>query len=302
MAEITNERKALDSIAYEELIRKERKANNAWNKLRRNKTAMAGLFIAVLLLFMAIFAPLITSFDPYKIDVAHSYSVPGVDGHLFGTDEYGRDLYTRIVYGARVSIIVAVGSTFVGGFIGLVLGLIAGFFGGWIDALIMRFIDGMSAFPYILLSMLLMTVMGQGLINVTVAIGVCSIPGYARIARGQVHVIKNKEFCDAIRVLGADTPRMIIHHILPNIISPVIVYSTLHVASAITFEATLSFLGLGISAPTSSWGTILSGGRTCIRNAPHIAYISGIFILVTVVGFNLLGDGLRDVLDPKMKK
>ena len=147
-----------------------------------------------------------------------------------------------------------------------------------------------------------MTIMGQGLLNVTIAIGFCSVPGYARIARGQVHVVKNKEFCDAIRVLGADNRRIILHHILPNVISPVVVYSTLSIAGSITFEATLSYLGLGLSPPTSSWGTILSGGRTCINTAPHIATISGLFILITVIGFNLLGDGIRDVLDPKMKK
>ena len=301
MAEDTA-RKALDSKAYEALIKKERKANNVWNKLRRNKSAMLGLFIATLLVIMAVFSPLIATHDPNTQDIRNAYAKPGVDGHIFGTDEYGRDLFSRIVYGSRISIIVAVGSTFVGGALGLVVGLIAGYSGGVIDSINMRVMDAMSAFPYILLSILLMTIMGTGLLNVTFAIGFCSVPGYARIVRGQVHVVKNKEFCDAIRVLGAGNARLIIRHILPNVISQVIVYSTLSVAGAITFEATLSYLGLGISPPTASWGTILCGGRECLRTAPHIATISGLFILVTVVGFNLLGDGIRDVLDPKMKR
>ena len=301
MAEETK-RKALDSQAYEALIKKERRANNVWNKLRRNKSAMAGLVIAVLLVIMAVFAPLIATHDPNVQNIKGAYAKPGVDGHIFGTDEYGRDLFSRIVYGARISIIVAVGSTFVGGIIGLIIGLISGFKGGIVDSASMRVIDAMSAFPYILLSILLMTIMGQGLLNVTFAIGFCSIPGYARIVRGQVHVVKNKEFCNAIRVMGASDIRLILKHILPNVISQVIVYSTLSVAGAITFEATLSYLGLGISPPTASWGTILSGGRECLRTAPHIATISGLFILVTVIGFNLLGDGIRDVLDPKMKR
>lgn len=301
MAEDTT-RKALDAKAYEALIKKERRANSAWNKLRRNKSAMLGLIIAVLLVIMAVFSPLIATHDPNEQSIADAYKKPGEDGHIFGTDEYGRDLFSRIVYGSRISIIVAVGSTLVGGAIGLVIGLIAGYNGGVIDSVNMRFIDAMSAFPYILLSILLMTIMGTGLVNVTFAIGFCSVPGYARIVRGQVHVVKNKEFCNAIRVLGASNARLITRHILPNVISQVIVYSTLSIAGAITFEATLSYLGLGISPPTASWGTILCGGHECLRSAPHIATISGLFILITVVGFNILGDGIRDVLDPKMKR
>lgn len=295
-------REALNQDASSELIRKERHANSAWSMLRRNKTAMLGLFIACILVIMAVFSPLIASHDPNKQSILNSYKKPGTEGHLLGTDEYGRDLFSRMVYGSRISIIVAIGSCLVGGCIGLLLGLIAGYSGGWVDSLIMRFIDGLSAFPYILLSILLMTIMGTGLVNVIFAIGICSVPGYARIVRGQVHVVKNKEFCDAVRVLGADNKRLIFRHILPNVISPVIVFSTLSIAGSITFEATLSFLGLGISPPTASWGTILSGGRECLRSAPHIATISGLFILITVIGFNLLGDGIRDVMDPKMRR
>lgn len=295
-------RDALSQDAYSELIKKERRANSAWSMLRRHKTAMLGLIIACILVIMAVFSPLIATHDPNKQDIANAYKKPGTEGHLFGTDEYGRDLFSRIVYGSRISILVAIGSCLVGGCIGLLLGLVAGYSGGWVDSIIMRFIDGMSAFPYILLSILLMTIMGTGLINVIFAIGFCSVPGYARIVRGQVHVVKNKEFCDAIRVLGASNMRLILRHILPNVISPVIVYSTLSIAGSITFEATLSFLGIGITPPTASWGTILRGGRECLRSAPHIATLSGLFILITVIGFNLLGDGIRDVMDPKMKK
>lgn len=294
--------RALSVEAYTALLKKERRSNNAWNKLRRNKTAMAGFVIVLILLIMAIFSPLISTHNPNKQDIANAYLKPGSEGHLFGTDEYGRDLFSRVVYGARISIIVAIGSTLVGGIVGLILGLIAGYTGGVIDSILMRIMDGMFAFPYILLSLLIMTIMGTGIINVIIAIGFCSIPGYARVVRGQVLIVKNQEFCNAVRVTGASNFRIVLKHIVPNIISAVIVYSTLQIAGSIIFEASLSYLGLGISPPTSSWGTILSGGRAYLRTAPHIASISGLFILITVVGCNLLGDGIRDVLDPKMKR
>ncbi len=292
----------LDAKAYSALIKKERRANNAWHKLIRNKTAVAGFAIAVLLVLMAIFSPFIATHDPNKIDIPSAYQTPGTNGHIFGTDEYGRDLFSRIVYGSRISIIVAVGSVIVGGFIGLLLGLVAGFKGGWVDSVIMRIMDGMFAFPFILLAILLKTILGGGLFYVILALGISTVPSYARLVRGQVHVIKSREYCDAVRVLGASNVRLMVRHIMPNTLSYVIVHSTLSIASAIISEASLGFLGLGILPPTASWGTILSGGRDCLRTAPHIAMIAGITILITVIGFNLLGDGVRDVLDPKMKR
>lgn len=292
----------LDINSQQEMILRERRANNAWNKLKRNKTALVGLIVVVIMTLLAIFAPIITSQDPNGMNLANAYLKPGSPGHILGTDEFGRDLLTRIIYGSRVSIIVALGGMAVGGSIGILLGLISGFKGGIVDSVIMRLMDGMFAFPFILLALVLMTVLGDGIQNVIIAIGVANVPGFARVARGQVHVVKNEEYTQAVKALGASDSRLLFQHILPNCISPIIVYATLNVAGAIISEAALSFLGLGIQPPTASWGNILRAGKDTLGTAPHIATFSGIAIIITVLGFNLLGDGIRDVLDPKMKR
>jgi len=292
----------LDINSQQQLILNERKANNAWNKLKRNKTALVGLIIVVLMILLAIFAPVITRQDPNGMDLANTYLKPGSQGHLLGTDEFGRDLLTRIIYGSRVSMIVGVGGMVVGGSIGVLLGLIAGFKGGIIDTIIMRLMDGMLAFPFILLALVLMTVLGDGIQNVIIAIGVTNVPGFARIVRGQVYVVKNEEYNLAIKALGASDSRVLFHHIFPNCMSSLIVYATLNIAGAIISEAALSFLGLGVQPPTASWGNILREGQETLSTASHIATFSGIAIIITVLGFNLLGDGIRDVLDPKMKR
>lgn len=293
---------ALSREAHAEMLRKERRANNAWNKLLRNKTAVVGLAIVAIICFLAIFAPLVATHNPNELAISNAYLKPGMDGHLFGTDEFGRDLFSRIVYGSRISIIVAIGGTIVGTIIGVLLGLVAGFRGGIVDSVIMRIMDGMMAFPFVLLSIILMTILGSGVPNVILAIGIANVPNFARIVRGQVHIVKTQEYCNAERALGASGTRILFHHIFANALSPTIVYFTLNIAGAIISEAALSFLGLGIAPPDASWGNILSAGRNCLNTAPHIATISGFFILITVLGFNLLGDGIRDVLDPKMKK
>lgn len=288
--------------AQNEIIRAERRANNTWNKLSRNKTAVFGLTIILIMFILAVFAPLIANHDPNALSISEAFKKPGYNGHIFGTDEFGRDLFSRVIYGARISILVAVGGTLVGSFLGLLLGLIAGYQGGIVDSIIMRIMDSMFAFPFILLSIIMMTVLGAGINNVILAIGISNVPNFARVVRGQTHIIKNEQYCRAARALGASDTRILLRHILPNAISPLIVYSTLSVAGSIISEAALSFLGLGISPPMASWGNILQGGRNYLRTAPHIATISGFFILITVLGFNLLGDGIRDVFDPKMKK
>ena len=292
----------LDTQSQEELLKVERRANNAWSKLKRNKTALLGLIAVSIMIAMAVLAPVITDGKPNEIHPIDAYLTFFEKGHLLGTDEYGRDLFTRICYGARVSLLVAVGATLVGGITGVLLGLLAGYMGGITDAVLMRIMDGVLAFPFILLSIVLMTVLGSGVINVILAIGIAEIPRFARVVRGQVLIIKKEEYCNAGRVIGISHFRMVKPHILPNTVSEVIVYATLNIASAIISEAALSFLGLGIELPTASWGSILRAGRNCLNTAPHIAAVSGTFILITVIGFNLLGDGIRDVLDPKMKK
>lgn len=292
----------LDQQSHDEIMKRERKANSAWSKLKRNKTAMIGLVVICIMVLLALLAPVITDGKPNEIHPIDAYLKFFEKGHIFGTDEYGRDLFTRICYGARVSLLVAVGATIIGGLFGVVLGLISGYAGGVADSVIMRIMDGLLAFPFILMSIILMTVLGSGIFNVILAIGIAEIPRFARVVRGQVLVVKQEEYCNAGKVIGISHLRMLLLHILPNTVSEVIVYATLNIASAIISEASLSFLGLGIELPTASWGSILRSGRDCLNTAPHIAGISGLFILVTVIGFNLLGDGIRDVLDPKMKK
>ena len=286
----------------EALLDKERKVNSPMRKLVRNKAAMLGLIIIVVMLVLAIFSPFFATHDPNEMDLIHPYAKPGEYGHLLGTDDLGRDVLSRIIYGARISLIVAVGGMLVGGAIGVLLGLLAGFKGGITDTIIMRIMDGMFSFPFVLLAIILMTVLGDGLHNVILAIGIANVPGYARIVRGEVHVVKKEEYCTAVSALGASGPRLLFLHILPNCMSQIIVYSTLNVAGAIISEASLSFLGLGIQPPTPSWGNILRAGRDAMITAPHVALFSGLTIFLTVLGFNLFGDGLRDIFDPKMKK
>lgn len=293
---------ALSQESHAAMIKKERRSNDAFHKFYRNKTAVAGFIVILIMTLLALFSPVFATHDPNKLSLANAFLPPGTDGHLFGTDELGRDLYSRIVYGSRISIAVALGGTMVGGVIGCVLGMLAGYNGGVLDAVIMRIMDGMFAFPFILLSIFLMTIFGSGLPNVIFAIGIANVPKFARVVRGQVVILKNEEYCNVERVLGASGFRILIHHILPNAVSPIIVYATLNIASAILAESSLGFLGLGILPPTPSWGNILRAGKDCLNTAPHIAGISGGFIMLTVLAFNLFGDGVRDVLDPKMKK
>jgi peptide/nickel transport system permease protein len=284
------------------LVLKERRANSAWRKLLRNKSAFVGSVIVAVAAFTAIFGPSLAGTDPNKMNFARIYGKPGEGGMILGGDEFGRDLFARIIYGTRVSILVSVGGMSIGAAAGVLLGLISGFKGGMLDSFLMRVMDGMFAFPFILLALLLLTTLGEGMQNVILAIGIANVPGYARIVRGQVLVVKNEEYIKSVAALGASASRLIFAHILPNVFSQVIVYATLNVAGAILTEASLSFLGMGITPPTASWGGILKTGQDCLQTAPHLALYSGLAILLTVLGFNLLGDGIRDVLDPKMKR
>ncbi|WP_081834590.1 ABC transporter permease [Geomicrobium sp. JCM 19039] len=270
-------------------------------KLLRNKLAAFGFFVMIVLVFTAIFAPWIATHPPHQMDVTRTLLGPGEMGHLLGTDSYGRDTFSRIIYGARISLIVGVAAVVFGAVFGSLLGVISGYFGGKIDAIIMRIMDGMMAFPFILLAIVLMTVFGQGLMNVIFAIGIANIPGFARVVRGQVLSVKEADYIDVTRSLGAKNTRIIFHHVLPNSIAPLIVYATMAVAGAIISEASLSFLGLGVQPPTASWGSMLQEGKDYLVLNPELATISGLAILITVLSINLFGDGLRDALDPKMK-
>lgn len=268
--------------------------------LIRNKLAMVGLIIVTVVILVAILAPYIATHDPLSINPLASFRSVGEEGHLLGTDNFGRDLFSRIVYGSRISVIVGFSAVAIGGVIGTVLGLIAGFTGGALDNLIMRVMDGFSAFPFILLAILIMSVLGQGLGNVILSIGIGNIPGFTRIVRGQVLSIKEEEFIEVLRSLGASNSRIMFSHVLPNSMPSLVVHGTMSIAGAIISEASLSFLGLGVQPPTPSWGSILNEGRGFLVLNPEIATFSGLAILFTVLGINILGDGIRDALDPKL--
>lgn len=277
-----------------------KKESGVWGRLLRNKLAVIGLIVIAGMVITAVFAPVIATHPPNAMD-SPQLLTPGTDGHLLGTDNYGRDLFSRIVYGAQISLIVGVLAVSLGGIVGTLLGLISGYYGGKLDAVIMRTMDGLFAFPFILLAIALMTVMGQGLINVIIAIGIANVPGFARIVRGEVLSVKEEEYIEVTRSLGARDSRIVFRHILPNCMAPLIVYATMNIAGAIISEAALSFLGVGVQPPTASWGSILKDGKDFLVLSPHMATFSGLAILLSVLGFNLFGDGLRDALDPKMK-
>ena len=293
---------SISKEAQAAMIRKERTANNAWHKFCRNKSAVVGLVIVCLMILMGVLAPLLSPYDPNQINVLETYLPPFTGSHLLGTDDLGRDLLSRLLYGAQMSIVVAIGATVLGGVIGILLGLISGYAGGVVDAVIMRIMDGMFAFPFILLSILLVTILGSGVFNVILAIGIGNVPRFARVVRSKVIVTKNEEFCNAERILGASPLRIMFSHILPNTVSEVVVYATLNIGSAIISEASLSFLGLGIPPTTPTWGNMLHAGQLYMDSAWWISLFPGICIMLIVLSINLLGDVLRDYMDPKTRQ
>lgn len=271
-----------------------------WQRLRRNRLAMLGLFIIVAFIVLAALAPYIAPYDPTQASFAKRLAGPSKE-HWLGNDELGRDMLSRLLYGARISLRIGLISIGIGIAAGVPLGLVSGYYGRWVDLLVQRLIDIMLAFPGILLAIVLVAALGVGLENVMLAVGIVSIPVYARIVRGSVLALKESEFVQAARAAGARDLAIIFRHILPNCVAPIIVQSSLQVGSSILWAAGLGFLGLGAQPPTPEWGTILSRGRQYIMTAPHITTFTGLAIMLVVLGFNLLGDGLRDALDPRMK-
>ena len=275
----------------------------AVKRFTRSANAIVGLLISTSLVFIALFAPLLVRENPTEVDFSRlpqRLEVPGETTWL-GRDNFGRDLYSRIIYGTRVSLLVGFGAVALGAVLGSCLGLVAGFYGGITDEIVMRLTDVLYAFPAILLALALVAVLGPSLSNLVIAISFVSIPGFARIMRGSVLSIRDSEYVEAARALGSRDGRMLLRHILPNALAPSVVFGSLAMASALLTEAGLSFLGLGVQPPTPSWGGILAEGREFLRVAPFMTNFSGLAILLAVVGFNLLGDGLRDALDPRGK-
>ncbi len=272
-----------------------------YKKLAKNKAAMAGAFIIIFVILMGIFAPLLATHDPNTTNVMNKLQGPSAENYL-GTDDVGRDIFSRLLYGARISLGIGFVSTILGAIVGVTLGIVSGYYGRWVDSLIMRICDVLLAFPGILLALAIVSVLGASTRNVIIAVAFYAIPSFARIVRGSTLSVKKLEYIDAIKAMGAKDFRIIFKHILPNIMSPIIVQATLYIASAIITASALSFLGMGTRPPTAEWGAMLSQGRSYIAQAPHITLFPGLVILLVVIGFNLMGDGLRDALDPKAKK
>lgn len=276
------------------------RGRSVWKRLTRNRLAMLGLVIIAVFIGLAVFAPWIAPYDPTASSLFKRLGAPSSE-HWLGNDELGRDLFSRLVFGARISLRIGVISIGIGILFGVPLGLVSGYYGRWVDMIVQRVIDVMLAFPGILLAIVLVSALGVGLENVMLAVGIVSIPTYARIVRGSALALKEAEFVQAARAAGAKDGTIIFRHILPNCVAPVIVQSSLQVGSAILWAAGLGFLGLGAQPPEPEWGTILSRGRQYLLVAPHITTFTGLSIMLVVLGFNLLGDGLRDALDPRMK-
>ncbi|MGI6566024.1 MAG: ABC transporter permease [Firmicutes bacterium] len=269
----------------------------------RNKSAMTGSILIGILVITAVFADAIAPKDPYKMDIWESFRPPeGLQGeYILGTDDMGRDLLSRIIVGSRISLLVAAVATGVSLVFGVTLGAIAGYVGGVTDAIIMRFMDLILAFPSVLLAIAIVASLGPGVANAMLAIAIVRIPAMVRVTRSMVLSLREEDFVAAAQALGLSHTRILFRHILVNCYAPILVVATLNMGTAITVEATLSFLGLGAQPPIISWGRMLALGREAIRTAPHITLFPGLAIVFTVLGFNLLGDGLRDISDPQLR-
>ncbi|POO85266.1 nickel transporter permease [Clostridium sp. 3-3] len=273
------------------------KAKDFFSALISNKAALLGLIIILILIFVALFGKFLMPYDPYTGELSQSLQSPSA-AHFFGTDEQGRDIFSRVIDGTAVSLRVGVIAVAISLSIGTFFGAVCGYFGGKIDMILMRIMDIILAFPSMLLAIAFMSALGKGIDKAVIAISTVTIPEYARIVRGCVLSLKESEYVEAAKVIGNNDFTIIFKHILPNILSPIIVRATLGISSAILDTAALGFLGLGVQPPLAEWGTMLGSGRNYFNNAPFIILFPGLAITITVLAFNLLGDGLRDALDP----
>lgn len=277
-----------------------------FSKLKKNKAALVGFYVLVFLFFVSIFGALDANYNILGVNSNATNLTDKLLGpsgqYWFGTDHLGRDIFYRVLHGMYITLGVGFAATFMAAIVGVPIGLLAGYYGGWLDTIIMRLMDVLLAFPGILLALAIVSVLGGSTINVTVAIAIGAVPQFARIVRGSTLTTRKLEYVDAIRALGARDGKIIFQHILPNIMSPIIVNTTLFIATAILSAAGLSFLGLGVQPPTPEWGAMLNDGRNYMYQAAHITFFPGMMIVIVVLAFNLFGDGLRDALDPKAKK
>ena len=268
--------------------------------VRKNMLLAVGLVLCIIIVLSAVFSQAIAPYSPFDSNIKQRLRPPSTS-HLFGTDEFGRDILSRIIYGTRISLLVGIVAVSISTIFGVLLGTLAGYFGGRVDTVLMRIVDSILSFPAILLALSIVAVLGTGLINLMIAIGIVYAGGFARVVRSTVLSVKEEDYIEASRALGFPDRVIILENILPNITSTIIVQATVFLAYAVLAEAGLSFLGLGVQPPTPSWGEMLSAGRLHIQTSPWITIFPGLAISLTVMAFNFLGDGLRDLLDPKSK-
>lgn len=292
----------LETNMEESQIKPSSPKQEIWRRLKKDKVAVVGGAILILVIALSLAAPLLTSYHPNAVVMEDRLMPPGSPGHILGTDHLGRDMLTRLLYGGRVSVAVGFIAVGIAMFFGISIGLLAGYFKGIFDILSMRFIDILMAFPYVLLAIAIIAALGPGLLNAMIAISIVGIPYYARIVRGTVLSLRELEYIEAQKALGSSNMRILFKHILPNALSPIIVAATLDVGWMIVAASGMSFLGLGAQPPAAEWGVMLSDGKDFIRVAPYISLLPGMAIFIVVLSLNLLGDGLRDALDPRLKQ
>jgi peptide/nickel transport system permease protein len=276
--------------------------SDALRRLRRDRMAVAGATFLILVAVISLLAPVLAPHDPIETNLSQRLAPIGTPGYLLGADELGRDILSRLIWGGRISLVVGFGAVMVAMLLGVIVGLLSGYFGSWVDSLFMRLIDILMAFPAILLAITIVASLGPGLRNAMLAVAIVGVPYYARIVRGSVLSLREHEYVQAARVIGAPHSRIILRHLFPNTLAPLIVAATLDVGWFIMIAAGLSFLGLGAQPPTAEWGVMLSTGRQFIRNAPHLSIVPGSAIFLVVLAINFLGDGLRDALDPRLRE
>jgi len=286
--------------AESKVIKEASNWNLIYKRLKKNKIALIGGYLILFFIIVAIVGPLLTVHDPLRVDYSTKLLSPSSE-FWFGTDHNGRDIFTRLIHGMSITLYIGFLSVLVGGVIGVPMGILSGYYGKLLDTVIMRIVDVLLAFPGILLAIALVSVLGGSINNVIIAVGIFSIPGFARIVRGTTMAVSKLEYIEAVRALGASDLRIIFLHVLPNIVSPIIVQATIRIAIAILIASGLSFLGLGAQPPTPEWGAMLSQGRRYMFDHPHVALFPGLAIVTVVLAFNLFGDGLRDALDPRTK-
>lgn len=290
-----------DRAKNPEKIKKDSEIRRVVKQLSYNKLATFGIILFVVLLVVCLMAPIIAPYDYQAMDIRNKSQAPSAE-HWFGTDHLGRDILSRVLYGGRYSITMGIFSLLVSLVIGTVVGSIAGYFGGWVDGVIMRFLDIIQSLPGMLLTIVMSAVLGSGYINTIIALSINGIPGEARMLRGQILKVRGNEYVEAAQAINCSRLRIILSHLLPNSFSPMIVQASMGIASRIMMASSLSFIGLGVQPPDPEWGAMLSDSRVYMREFPHMILFPGIAIALTVLSLNLFGDGLRDALDPKLKR